>query len=488
MTIRHAAFSAIRWTSMAMLGRAAIAFAQIVTLSRILDPADFRQVAIAVTIVGIGIVFTDMGISSALIRFRDVTKEELNSLFWLNVFMGGVVTLVVAAGSPLIAMFYGDMRLVPLVLVASTVFFVTALGQQQRAMAEKNLRFDVLFKIDMASAIAGFSIAVISALAGFGAMSIVVGNLVNVAGVTVLSWLLLADGWRPSFSFSWKAAKRFVAFGSNVVAISMFNAVALNGDIVLGGRLITGSALGYYFQPRDLCLRIMLVVNPIVTRVSFPLLSSVAHDKERVKSVYLKAMRMTASVNFPIYAFLAVFGPEVVAIALGPKWAASGPIMRVLAAWGAVRSVGNPVGSLLFATGETKRATYSALSVAIAVFVFVYLGAPFGILGIPTALTILYVILIPVFWIALVRPSCGASFAEYHTVLLLPAIATLCAALVGALVLQLVDGALPRLVIGGAAGTLVYLASSWLINREWLLSMAELLMIKRLLRGRPQPT
>ncbi|CAM5762333.1 teichuronic acid biosynthesis protein TuaB [Labrys miyagiensis] len=480
MTIRNAAFSAIRWTSMAMLGRAVIAFAQIVTLSRILDPADFRLVAIAVTIVGIGIVFTDMGISNALIRFRDVTKEELNSLFWLNVFMGGLVTLVVAAGSPLIAAFYGDSRLIPLVLVASTVFFVTSLGQQQRAMAEKNLRFDVLFRIDMISAVAGFALAVASALLGFGAMSIVAGNLVNVAGVTILSWLLLADGWRPAFSFSWQAARRFIEFGLNVVAISMFNAVALNGDIILGGRLITGSALGYYFQPRDICMRIMLVVNPIVTRVSFPLLASVSHDKQRVKTVYLKALKMTASVNFPIYAFLAVFGPEVVAIALGPKWAASGPIMRVLAIWCAVRSVGNPVGSLLFATGETKRATYSALGVAIAVFVFVYLGAPFGILGIPVSLTVLYSILVPVFWATLVRPACGAGFAEYHQVLLLPAITTLCAALSGLAVLHFVEAPLLRLIVGGVVGTATYLACSWFINREWLLSMAELLMVGQL--------
>ena len=139
-------------------------------------------------------------------------------------------------------------------------------------------------------------------------------------------------------------------------------------------------------------MRIMFVVNPIVTRVSFPLLASVAHDRSKVKSVYLKAMKMTASVNFPIYAFLAVFGPEVVAIVLGPKWVASAPIMRILAIWCAVRSVGNPVGSLLFATGETKRAIYSALGVAIAVFVFVYIGAPWGILGIPVALTVLYAI------------------------------------------------------------------------------------------------
>ena len=92
--------------------------------------------------------------------------------------------------------------------------------------------------------------------------------------------------------------------------MQMFNAVALNGDVILGGRLIPGAGLGYYFQPRDLCMRIMFVVNPIVTRVSFPLLASLAHDKARVRTVYLKTLNMTASVNFPIYAFLAGFSVQ----------------------------------------------------------------------------------------------------------------------------------------------------------------------------------
>ena len=480
MTTRSSAFAAIRWTSSAMIGRAVIALAQIVAMSRILDPADFKLVAIAVTIVNVGIVFTDMGISNALIRFRDITAEELVSLFWLNLIMGAAVTSIVAASSPVIAGFYGDSRLVPIVLLASSVFFITSLGQQQRALAEKGLRFDVLFRIDIASALAGFSLAVLMALAGFGAVSIVVGNVVNALGVSALSWVMLAEGFRPTATFKWTTAKRFVSFGSNVVAISVFNALAANGDVILGGRLIPGTAIGYYFQPRDLCMRIMFVVNPIVTRVSLPLLASVAHDQAKVRSVYLKAMNMTASVNFPIYAFLAVFSPEVVGIVLGPKWAASAPIMRILAIWCGVRSIGNPVGSLLLATGETRRAMVSALAVAVAVFAFVSFGARFGTLGIPVALTALYALLIPAFWWALVRPTCGAGFVEYHRVLLLPALATACAVLAGMAVLQGVDAPLLRLLLGGTAGTAAYLGCSWLLNREWVTSMSELFMVKGL--------
>ena len=122
----------------------------------------------------------------------------------------------------------------------------------------------------------------------------------------------------------------------------------------------------------------------------------------------------------------------------------------------------------------------SALAVAVAVFVFVSLGARFGALGIPVALTALYALLIPAFWWALVRPACGAGFVEYHRVLLLPALATACAALAGMIVLPSVDGAPLRLLIGGTVGAAAYAGSSWVLNREWIESMSELFMVNRL--------
>ena len=480
MTVRASAFAAVRWTSTAMIGRALIAVAQIVTLSRILDPADFKLVALALTIVNIGIVFTDMGISNALIRFRDITAVELASLFWLNIMLGAGVTLVVAASCRLIAGFYGDPRLVPLILVASTVFFITSLGQQQRALAEKSLRFDRLFWIDISAAVAGFGTAVVLGLVGAGAFSIIVGNVVTAAGVAGLSWVLLAGDFRPSLTFDWTAAKRFLAYGANVVGFQLCNAVALNGDVVLGGRMISGPALGYYFQPRDLCMRIMFMINPVVNRVCFPLLESVAEDKSRVRAIYLKAINMTASVNFPIYGFLAAFAPEVVDIVLGPKWHASGPLMRSVAIWCAVRSIGNPVGSLLLAMGETRRALLSASGVAVAVFAATAMGSWFGIGGIPVALAVLYGGLIPLFWLTLVRPTCQASFVEYHRVLVLPAIATIFAAVAAHLATLPVTGDIARLAVGGAVGLAAYLLASYVTNRSVLVSTAELLMIKQL--------
>ena len=122
--------------------------------------------------------------------------------------------------------------------------------------------------------------------------------------------------------------------------------------------------------------------------------------------------------------------------------------------------------------------TAAAAGVAVALFAVVAFGTQFGILGIPVALTVLYAILVPVFWAFLIKPTCDAGFVEYHKVLALPTVTTACASLAAGAALGFVDGAILRILAAGAAGGVAYLIASWIFNREWLISMSELLMIK----------
>ena len=242
------------------------------------------------------------------------------------------------------------------------------------------------------------------ALRGFGPSSIVVGNVAYALCVSSLCWMRLAEGFRLH-PFDWAASRRFIAFGRHVVAMQTFNAFAFNADIIVGGRFVADLRSGYYFQPRDLCLRIMSVINPVVTRVSFPLLAAVGHDKEKVRSVYLKTLNMTSSINFPIYAFLALFSCELVEVVLGPKWAASAPILRVGRHLVRVQGGWQPGREPAFGSGRVA-AGYGVRRErgGGGVHFRLHRLAKFGIVGIPTALAVLYAILIPCFWAWLVNP------------------------------------------------------------------------------------
>ena len=97
----------------------------------------------------------------------------------------------------------------------------------------------------------------------------------------------------------------------------------MQADVFIGGLLSGTGALGLYSLPRDLSLRIALTINPIVTRVGFPVMAKSQGNIDQLKSIYLQVLRMTASINFPIYVAFALFSKEIVVLLLGERWQGS---------------------------------------------------------------------------------------------------------------------------------------------------------------------
>src|SRR5680860_266732 len=166
--LKHRTFSAVRWTTTAAVGRALLQLAQVAVLARLLAPEDYGLMAMVAVVLGFATVFTGLGVNSAYVQRQDVTPEQPSSLFWLNVAMGGGLTLLVLLCSPLIARFFGDERLTPLLMLAASTFVITALGQQVRMTAEKAMDFSPVVLTEIAAVVLGFAAAVTAAYAGWG--------------------------------------------------------------------------------------------------------------------------------------------------------------------------------------------------------------------------------------------------------------------------------------------------------------------------------
>jgi len=199
-------------------------------------------------------------------------------------------------------------------------------------------------------------------------------------------------------------------------------------------------------------------------------------DKALLKSIYLKTLRMTASVNFPLYLAIAVFSPEIVAIMLGHQWQESAPLLRILALWGLVRSAGNPSGSLVFALGRARLAFLWSLGLMLFLIPAYWLGAKFGVEGLALSLLITMVALPVPMWLILIRPLCGAGFVEYFRQLAIPLVIAALAAVAGYGAALPFDENMLRLSLGMTVGGLVYLSLSQWLNRTWFDAMRELLL------------
>lgn len=475
MTLKQQTFSAVRWTTVAMLSKAGFQFAQIIILARLLSPADFGLMAIVVAILTFAQIFSDMGISNAIIHHQAITHKELSSLFWLNVCAGAVLTLLLFTISPLIATYYGAVELKILLMVISAYFVIAALGQQLRIVAEKELQFSPLAYIEIISSLSGFLVLVIWVWQQASVMALVVSLITSISVTTILNWVVLSKGWRPLWRLKLTEIKKFLSFGGYTMLNNTVNSLNMQADVFIGGRMLSAAELGVYSLPRDLGLRLSSIINPIVTKVGLPVMAKSQYDKKLLKNIYLKTLRMTASVNAPLYLAMFVFAPEIVKLLFGSQWGESADLLRVLALWSLFRSFGNPVGSLLFAAGRADLAFKWNLGLFFIIWPILWLGLQWGSEGLVVAQLLLMIVLFIPSWFFLVRPLCGAELKEYSVNLMLPSLIAVLASFVAYFSTVGIVQVMIKLFIGLLIGAIVYIIMSWVWNKQWVDAMRTLM-------------
>ena len=458
--------------------------------------------ALVAAVIAFAQIFSDMGISNAIIHHQKISQEELSSLYWLNVLASMVLMLLLILLSPYIALWYHEPRMQPILMLVSLSFLIAALAQQLRVMAEKQLRFQKIAIIELAASLLSFTTGVLIAFEGGGVYALVLGMLTGVSVTTLLTWCFLAEGWRPLWRLHLGDIKEFLSFGAYMVGFSLINTLNMQADVLIGGRILGTSSLGAFSLPKDLSLRIATIINPIVTRVGLPMMAQAQGDKKLLKSIYLKTLLMTASVNFPLYFMVAIFAPEIVTIMFGSQWQESVSLLRILAFWGLLRSTGNPVGSLVFAIGRPRWMFWWSLGQMLFQVPIFWEGAKYGTQGLAIALLISSAISILAIWYILVRPACGATLSVFSRRFFVPFFISAFAAAISFTTAMLFEMALIRLskgiiingfvverfIVGGIVypilrisvgiivGGLAYLILSRWLNKAWFSAIAELLL------------
>lgn len=379
------AISAVRWTGASTLAISLLQVVQLAVLSRLLAPKDFGLMAMVSIVVGFAQTFADMGITNAVIQRQDATVEELSSLYWLNVVSGLVVCLALAGSAPMAAMFFHEPQLRRILPWSAGLFAITPVGMQYQALLQRDLEFATLARIETAAGLAGVSASIATAVTGAGVYALIWGQLV---GAIVRAGLALGSarpGARPRWHFRMADLRRFWRFGLFQMGEQIVNFVTSSLDRLLVGRLLGAEALGFYGVAAQIVYKPRAVINPILTRVAFPVFSAVHEDNPRLVRGYLKMTEAIALLNLPIYAGIAAVAGPLVDVLLGPRWAPAAPVVVALACLGIVRSLGNPIGSLILAKGRADLGFWMNVgSFAISLGAMIA-GARWGTLGIADA-------------------------------------------------------------------------------------------------------
>ena len=327
-SLKSKTIRALFWSFFERIGQQGIQFIISIILARLLLPEQFGLIAMLWIFMAIAQSFIDSGFGQALIQKQDITHIDECSIFYFNILVGFLAAGLLCLAAPWIAGFYNQPLLAPLTYVLSLNMIINAFGVVQTTLLTKHIDFKTQLKVSVIATVISGTISVIMAFNGFGVWSLVAQSLCSTLFQTILLWFF--NTWRPSLVFSLDSLRGMFPFGSRLLASGLLDTVFRNIYIVVIGKLFSPADLGFYSRGQRLQQLPVDNISSIISRVTFPVFSSVQDDKARLKRGVRKALTMLVMINFPMMIGMAIVAKPLVLLLLTDKWAPCIPYLQLL--------------------------------------------------------------------------------------------------------------------------------------------------------------
>ena len=423
MDLKRTTFGGVKWTSTSTVITVVVQLGQLMVLARLLSAREFGLVAMVNIVLGLAQNISDMGVSAAVIHRQDVTKDQLSTLYWINILFGAFLYLLLLLFSPLVAAYFSEPQLKTIFPVAALILLINPIGTLFQVLRQKELHFRFIAAQDITVALVTAIVTVLLAFLHFGVWALLIGALAS--SVTSVLFLVIPGlkTWKPALRFSIPGVKGFLRFGSFQVGERIANYITYQLDQIIVGSLLGTAALGYYNFAFNLVMKPASRLNPIVMRVAFPVFAKVQAETERLRRGYILTIKILSSVNAPIFAAIAVLAPIAMPIFFSNEWDQTIPIVQILCVYAIVRATGNPIGSLQLAKGRADIGFMWTVGVLILLGPFIFVGAKLaGLIGIACSLLALETVQLFLLYTIVVRRLLGKCAGSYFWAIFKPMI------------------------------------------------------------------
>ncbi|MBE9490604.1 MAG: MOP flippase family protein, partial [Bacteroidetes bacterium] len=392
--LKNDAVKGIKWASASQLGRQVIQYTTTIILAALLTPSDFGLMAMAIVVVGFLEIFKDLGTAAAIIQNQNLSEESLSSIFWVNVGFGALVAVIVFLAAPLGAEFYNNSKVEDILKVLSISFIWSSFGIVQKKLLEKELKFDLLAKIELIGVAIGAVVGITLALLEFGVWSLVFQSLSIAVITTSLLWII--NSWRPTIFFSYPKIKPIISYSLNLLGYNVFNYFVRNTDYLLIGKYLGERELGHYYLAYKIMLYPLQNISLVVSRVLFPIYSKIQNDNERFRKIYSKVANAISFLTFPLMIGVFALSDLFAVTFFNNKWdtALLTILLMILAPVGLIQSIATTTGSIYQAKGKTNwMFRWGVISGIIYVTGF-FIGLNWGVIGVAVSYLISSIILL----------------------------------------------------------------------------------------------
>ena len=287
-------------------------------LARLLTPSEYGIMAILTIFIAVSNSIVDSGFSNALIRKTDARRVDYNTVFLFNLLVSGLLYVVLFLAAPAISRFFKEPLLVEVMRVIGWVLVINALAIIPRTLFVKEVNFKTQTKVSLIASISSGVIGIGMALAGLGVWSLVGQQLSRQLLNTLFLWIYCT--WRPAWEFSMQSFKELFGFGSKLLLSGLLDTGFKEIYSLVIGRCYTAAQLGQYTRANQFNQIFSNNLTTVIQRVSYPVLSSIQDESERLREAYRKVIKSTMLISFACMLGLAAVARPLILILIGEKW------------------------------------------------------------------------------------------------------------------------------------------------------------------------
>lgn len=472
-SLKATAIKGIIWSAADKFAVQLAQFAVSIVLARILMPEDFGLIGMLAIFISLSQAFIESGLGVGLIQRQNRKEIDFSTMFVFNLAVSCFFYLILFFAAPFISSFFRQPMLTDLTRILGLNLFINALAIVQRTKLTIAIDFKSIAKSNVIGVVIGGLCGVIAAINEYGVWSLVIQTLVGSLASSASLWFF--SNWSPSIAFSKKSFKSLFGFGSKLLIASLYAQILNNIYNIFLGRFYPTVSLGYYTRAKNFADISAGTIVSVLQQATFPILTEVQNDKEKLISIYRRMIRMSTFITIPLMTFIALLAKPIVILLLTDKWIALIPLLQ----WMVFARIFYPMSALnlnlLNAIGRSDlylKVDLSKLPLTVlAIVITIPLGVKAMIIGhvITSALSFIINAYLP-------GKSLGYGPISQLKDMLPFFVATIGMAIPIVVISYFIDNLFLQLFVGALLGLVTYLFICWLLKSEELTEVWKLFL------------
>lgn len=376
------------WVFLLRLANRAMALLQNIVLARLLSPYDFGLMGIAFVTLAAVEGFTQLGLRYSLIHKKGDTIEYHDALWTVRLLRGLALTGALFLIAPQVARFFNEPQAKSIIQVLAFAIIINCLISPATVELYKKFTFQKMFLYEISGMFVGLIVSVWVAIIYRSVWALVAGTLSTYLVTMVTSYIICPH--KPKISFDRKKIREMFTYGKWITGSHIAEYLTKSIDKIFIGRALGLNSLGLYALADRMTVGTIVefFIKRLTVVVGFPTYSLMQDDKNRLKLIFAKILKLICFITFPLAMLLFTLSPSFVKGVLGEKWFGMLPVIKVFAVYIVVLSVGYANRAFFYGIGKPKVDMFLNLFNIFLICTFIVpLGKLLGITGV--ALSIL---------------------------------------------------------------------------------------------------